>query len=338
MRSIAALFFSVLYCLPLGATEFGIAIHGGAGTILKENMSSEQEASYRAKLAEATEAGFAVLENNGNAIDAVIAAVRILEDSPLFNAGIGAVFTYDGQHELDASLMDGGTLDAGAVTGVRHVLNPIELARLVMDASPHVMLMGSGAEEFALAQGVPMVANQRFSTDRRYQSLQEAREKIRSSENPNKDYQASTGATGSDHKFGTVGAVALDRHGNLAAGTSTGGMTAKRYGRIGDSPIIGAGTWADNASCAVSATGHGEFFIRHHVAADICARVKYQGVTAQAAADTVIHDVLLPVGGTGGVIVMDDAGNVSFSFNTEGMYRASRTSSTPLYTGIYKGS
>lgn len=315
------------------ARDFGIALHGGAGTILKEEMTEEQEARYREKLAEAVTAGYALLERGEPAMDAVVAAIRILEDSPLFNAGYGAVYTYDGQHELDASIMDGATLDAGAVTGVRHVQNPIELARLVMEQSPHVMLMGAGAEEFALTQGVSLVPNQSFGTPGRYESLEKARKKLMDAGDPNKDYQAL--GIRPDYKFGTVGAVALDRKGNLAAGTSTGGMTAKRYGRIGDSPIIGAGTWADNASCAVSATGHGEYFIRYHVAADICSRVKYQGVSARAAADTVIKDVLLPAGGTGGVIVIDSAGNVSFSFNTEGMYRASRTSARALETGIY---
>lgn len=313
--------------------NIGIAIHGGAGTILKEEMTGEQEARYREKLAEAVNAGYAVLERGGAAMDAVVAAIRILEDSPLFNAGHGAVYTYDGQHELDASIMDGATLDAGAITGVRHVRNPVELARLVMEQSPHVMLMGAGAEEFALTQGVDLVPNQTFGTPGRYESLEKARQKLREAEDPNKDYQAL--GLSPDFKYGTVGAVALDRKGNLAAGTSTGGMTAKRYGRIGDSPIIGAGTWADNASCAVSATGHGEYFIRYHVAADICARVKYRGESARSAADTVIHEVLLPAGGTGGVIVMDAAGQISFSFNTEGMYRASRSANRPLETAIY---
>ncbi|KZX60509.1 beta-aspartyl-peptidase [Halioglobus sp. HI00S01] len=318
------------------SAPLAIVIHGGAGTILKENMTEVTEKAVRAKLTEATNAGYAVLESNGSAMDAVIAAIRILEDSPLFNAGRGAVYNYEGHHELDASLMDGADQNAGAVAGVQHIRNPISLARLVMDASPHVMLMGEGAEAFARSQNVPMVENSIFNTERRYESLQKAKQKLEKEERRGKDYQAALDALPLHYRYGTVGAVALDASGNLAAGTSTGGMTAKRYGRIGDAPIIGAGTWADNASCAVSATGHGEYFIRFHVAADICARVKYQGKSAQQAADNVIHDVLMPAGGTGGVIVLDPAGNISMSFNTPGMYRASRSREQPVKTGIYK--
>lgn len=329
LKRFGAALFTAASVAPAVADDaaYGIAIHGGAGTLLREDMTPEKAAAYHAKLAEATEVGYAVLENNGTAMDAVVAAIRILEDSPLFNAGIGAVFTYDGHHELDASIMDGATREAGAVAAVQHVRNPISLARLVMEQSPHVMLVGAGAEAFAATQGIPRVDNTLFSTPERRDAL----EKWKAS-------QASATAGqpfDADHKFGTVGAVARDRSGNLAAGTSTGGMTAKRYGRVGDSPIIGAGTWADNASCAVSATGHGEYFIRYHVAADICARVTYQEVTAAAAADTVIHDVLVPAGGAGGVIVMDRQGAVSMSFNTEGMYRASRTSRQALQTAIF---
>ncbi|QFU75459.1 isoaspartyl peptidase/L-asparaginase [Halioglobus maricola] len=325
-----------LSCQVSAKPPLAIAIHGGAGTILKEKMSEETEAAVRAKLGEATNAGYAVLERGGASMDAVIAAIKILEDSPLFNAGHGAVYTYDGKHELDASLMDGATLEAGAVTGVRHIGNPIDLARLVMTESPHVMLMGEGAEAFARSQGMVMVDNEIFNTERAHQSLLKAREKLKEQEALGKDYQAQVNELPPAYLYGTVGAVALDANGNLSAGTSTGGMTAKRYGRIGDAPIIGAGTWADNASCAVSATGHGEYFIRYHVAADICSRVKYQGIPAAKAAEHVIQDVLLPAGGTGGVIVLDALGNISMSFNTAGMYRASRSSSSALETGIYK--
>jgi beta-aspartyl-peptidase (threonine type) len=329
LRRLCAALFTAATVAPAVADDsaYGIAIHGGAGTLLREDMTPEKETVYRAKLAEATEAGYAVLEDNGSAMDAVVAAIRILEDSPLFNAGIGAVFTYDGHHELDASIMDGATREAGAVAAVKHVRNPIDLARRVMEASPHVMLVGDGAEAFAATQDIPRVDNSLFSTPERREAL-DTWKASQASADFSKPFDA-------DHKFGTVGAVARDRAGNLAAGTSTGGMTAKRYGRVGDSPIIGAGTWADNDSCAVSATGHGEYFIRYHVAADICSRVSYQGVDAGAAADAVIHDVLVPAGGAGGVIVMDRHGEVSMSFNTEGMYRASRTSRRPLSTAIF---
>lgn len=327
-RLCAALFTAASVSPAIADDEtFGIAIHGGAGTLLREDMTPEKETRYRDKLAEATEAGYAVLERDGSAIDAVIAAIRILEDSPLFNAGVGAVFTYDGHHELDASIMDGATREAGAVAAVQHIRNPIELARRVMEQSPHVMLVGPGAEAFAATQAIPAVDNSVFSTPERRQALDEWKAS-QASADLSKPFDA-------DHKFGTVGAVARDKSGNLAAGTSTGGMTAKRFGRVGDSPIIGAGTWADNASCAVSATGHGEYFIRYHVAADICSRVQYRGVAAGVAANEVIHDVLVPAGGAGGVIVMDSNGEVSMSFNTEGMYRASRTSRQPLTTAIF---
>ena len=307
--------------------EYGLVIHGGAGTILKEKMTPEREADYREQLGQSLKAGYDILDQGGPALDAVQAAVQVMEDSPLFNAGRGAVVTYVGHHELDASIMDGATREAGAVAAVQHIRNPIELARLVMEESPHVMMVGAGAEAFAASQNITRVDNTLFSTPERREAL-DAWKASQGSADLRKPFDA-------DHKFGTVGAVARDRAGNLAAGTSTGGMTAKRYGRVGDSPIIGAGTWADNASCAVSATGHGEYFIRYHVAADICARVSYQGIDAGGAADAVIHDVLVPAGGAGGVIVMDRHGEVSMSFNTEGMYRASRTSRRALETAIF---
>jgi beta-aspartyl-peptidase (threonine type) len=231
-----------------------------------------------------------------------------MEDSPLFNAGFGAVFTWDGRHELDASIMLGESLRAGAVAGVTRVKNPIEAAYAVMDASPHVLLSGSGADAFAEGQGLDLVDNQYFSTPERTRALERYR---------------ATQVESESAKFGTVGVVVLDAEGNLAAGTSTGGMTGKRWGRIGDSPLIGSGTYADNSSCAVSATGHGEFFIRWQVASDICARVKYQKVYLQAAATHVIHQELTQAGGDGGVVAVDPRGNVAMVFNTEGMYRAS---------------
>ncbi|WP_295512475.1 isoaspartyl peptidase/L-asparaginase family protein [uncultured Pseudoalteromonas sp.] len=315
---------------------FAIAIHGGAGTIEKSRFTPEQEKAYREKLKEAVETGYAVLEKGGESLDAITAAINVLENSPYFNAGRGAVYTYDGAHELDASIMDGRTRQAGAVAGVKHIENPINLARLVMEKSVHVMLSGQGAEEFAKTQGMPLVENNLFDTDHRYKALLKAKEKLDKQKVTSKDYQAAHNALPVNYKMGTVGAVALDKNGNIAAGTSTGGMTAKRFGRVGDSPVIGAGTFAENESCAVSATGHGEYFIRYNVAADICARVKYQGKTIVEAGNEVIHDVLMPIGGTGGVIIIDAKGNISLPFNTAGMYRASKSNTSPTYVGIFK--
>ncbi|WP_417658230.1 isoaspartyl peptidase/L-asparaginase family protein [Pseudidiomarina sp.] len=310
--------------------KFSIAIHGGAGTITRESMTPERERAYTAKLTEAINAGHAVLANGGTSMDAVVAAVQIMEDSPLFNSGRGAVYNWDGIHELDASIMNGATREAGAVASVKTVKSPIALARKIMEESVHVMLSGEGAETFAQEQGLELVDNSYFNTEWRYESLQRMKKQVG---NP-QDKQA--WATMDDNfKYGTVGAVALDKHGNLAAATSTGGMTGKRYGRVGDSPIIGAGTWADNTSCAVSATGHGEYFIRYQVAADICSRMKYQQLDVVTAGDTVIHDVLLPAGGTGGVIIVDKDGNVHMPFNTEGMYRAKRVANQPVEVAIY---
>ncbi|BDY05638.1 isoaspartyl peptidase/L-asparaginase [Ferrimonas sp. YFM] len=312
-----------LCAAPVLSAPLAIAIHGGAGTIDPNKMSPETEAQVRAKLKEAVRTGYAVLQEGGSSLDAVQQAVQVLESSPLFNAGVGAVYTYEGAHELDASIMDGRTLEAGAVAGVRQVKSPIELARRVMTDSPHVMLSGQGAVEFALDQGLELVPNHYFDTDSRYQSLLRAKKKIMENQQHTKDYKAAVDSLDPGYKYGTVGAVALDSDGNLAAATSTGGMTAKRWGRIGDSPVIGAGTYADNGSCAVSATGHGEYFIRYNVAADICARVKYQGVSINKAASEVIHRVLKPVGGTGGVIVVSPKGEIVMPYNTGGMYRAS---------------
>lgn len=303
---------------------FSIVIHGGAGTISKAHLTDEQIKQYKAKLEQAVNAGYEVLDDGGSSLDAINKAINILETSPLFNAGHGAVYTWDGKHEMDASIMDGSTMNAGAVAGVSHIEHPIDLARAVMEKSEHVMLSGAGAEEFALTQGFKLVPANSFDTEHRYQQLLDAKRKITAAEQ--KDMQAKVDPLDLDYKFGTVGAVALDKHGNLAAATSTGGMTAKRYGRIGDSPVIGAGTYAENGVCAVSATGHGEYFIRYHVTGDICARVKYQHKSIIEAADEVINNRLVKAGGSGGVIALDSHGNVATLFNTEGMYRASRKS------------
>ncbi|RTE87307.1 MULTISPECIES: isoaspartyl peptidase/L-asparaginase family protein [Gammaproteobacteria] len=318
----------------VGDAPIAIAIHGGAGTITRDNLSREKEAEIREALTLATEAGYAVLESGGEAVDAVQAAIQVLEENPLFNAGRGAVYTYEGRHELDASIMLGDTLEAGAVSGVTNIKSPIEAARAVMERSRHVFLSGEGAESFAREQGLEQVSNTYFNTPHRYEQLQRALTAL----NQTEDETTLIAHQHWDNAFnmGTVGAVALDADGNLAAGTSTGGMTAKRWGRIGDSPVIGAGTWADNESCAVSATGHGEYFIRYHVAADICSRVKYQQLSVVEAGDQVIHDVLVNAGGTGGVIILDPMGNISMPFNTEGMYRASKTSNEQLTVGIYR--
>lgn len=308
-----------------------IVIHGGAGTIQRANMSAEVEAQYRQTLTAAVSAGHQVLVRGGKSKDAVIAAILVMEDSPLFNAGRGAVLTNQGEAELDASIMLGENLNAGAVTGVKRVRNPILLAERVMEASPHVMLMGAGAEAFAKSQQLALVDNAYFHTERRRRQLQQAIAK------ENGVAGAEPSSVLSEHrKYSTVGAVALDQQGNLAAGTSTGGMTNKRFGRIGDSPIIGAGTYADNRTCGISATGHGEYFIRAAVAYDICARVRYQGVQLEAAANAVVHGTLLDMGGDGGVIGLDPNGEVVVAFNTTGMYRASIDTSGKLNVGIFQ--
>jgi beta-aspartyl-peptidase (threonine type) len=312
-----------------------IAIHGGAGTIKKSKFTPELEKAYRAKLAQAVETGYSVLHKGGSSLDAVTAAINVLENSPFFNAGKGAVYTFDETHEMDASIMFGKNRQAGAVAGVKKIKNPIDLARMVMDESVHVMLSGEGAEQFAKTQGIELVDNKIFDTEHRYKSLLKSKEKMKKAKQENKSYQAAHSTLDVEYKVGTVGAVALDKHGNIAAGTSTGGMTNKRFGRIGDSPVIGAGTFADNSSCAVSATGHGEYFIRYNVASDICARVQYQKKSIEQAGKEVIHDVLMPVGGTGGVIIIDTKGNISMPFNTAGMYRAKKSSNTPTYVGIF---
>ena len=298
---------------------FGFVIHGGAGTIERSRMTPEREKAYRDKLTEALRAGFEVLNRGGACLDAVVAAITLLEDSPLFNAGKGAVFTNAGTNELDSSIMDGRTLKAGAVAGLKRVKNPILLARLVMEQSPHVLMTGEGAEAFATQKGVELVDPKYFYTEERWQQLQKAKDAEKNP--PPKRSKLEREAAGPDeHKFGTVGAVCLDKAGNLGAGTSTGGMTNKRFGRVGDSPIIGAGTYANNETCAVSCTGDGEYFIRTVVAHDVSAQMQYAGKSVAQAAESTLEKVA-KIGGTGGLISIDRQGNFAMPFNTSGMYR-----------------
>ncbi|MFN2636458.1 MAG: isoaspartyl peptidase/L-asparaginase family protein [Gemmatimonadaceae bacterium] len=305
-----------------------MVMHGGAGTILRQNMTPAMEQAYRDTLSIALRTGYQILNRGGSSLDAVEAAIRILEDCPLFNAGKGAVFTSEGTNELDASIMDGKTLNAGAVAAVQHIKNPISLARLVMDKSPHVMMVGAGAEEFAKSQGVKLVPPHYFWTERRWRGYETEKARL--------DSGKATALPGQEKGFGTVGAVALDKAGNLAAGTSTGGTNMKRFGRVGDSPIIGAGTYANNLSCAVSGTGDGEFFIRNNVAADICARVRYGGASLEQAADDVVMKELVAQHGEGGVIAMDRKGNIAMPFNSAGMYRGWVTKDGTVVVKIYK--
>ena len=307
-----------------------LVIHGGAGTITRQSMTPETEKQYREALEQALRIGHTVLAKGGSSLDAVEATIRFMEDSPLFNAGKGAVFTHEGRNELDASIMDGKTKAAGSVAGVTIIKNPITAARAVMERSEHVMMVGKGAELFATKMGLEIVDPSYFWTERRWKALQKELQK----EKP----QAVLDFTGDvdEKKFGTVGAVALDQAGNLAAATSTGGMTNKQFGRVGDSPIIGAGTYADNESCAVSGTGHGEFFIRWTVAYDIAALVKYRGMTVRQAGDEVIHQKLGPVKGEGGVIILDRNGNFAMPFNSEGMYRGYVGGDGEPHVAIYK--
>jgi beta-aspartyl-peptidase (threonine type) len=299
-----------------------IAIHGGAGTLSSAQLTPESDRVYRAALEAAVRAGFEVLDKGGSSRDAVTVAVQVLEDDPLFNAGRGSVLSANGLHELDASIMDGRDLAAGAVTGVRNVRNPVLLARLVMERSAHVMLAGEGAEEFALRQGLEPVANSHFTTERRQRELELLLEGKK--------------AAGREALMGTVGAVALDSHGNVAAATSTGGMTGKKWGRIGDSPIIGAGTYAANDCCAVSATGHGEFFIRAIVAHEIAALMRYKELDVVQAADEVVMQQLVRMGGSGGVIAVGRDGRIAMPFNSEGMLRAAMDSRGLFVTGLLR--
>jgi beta-aspartyl-peptidase (threonine type) len=303
---------------------YGLAIHGGAGTLPRAEGGGEREVKYRAGLSDALDAGFAVLRDGGTSLDAVTRAVVVLEDNPLFNAGRGAVFTLDGHNELDAAIMDGSTLQAGAVCGVTQIKNPVELARSVMEHSEYVMLSGSGAEDFARSRGFSFVSPSYFFTAERWAQL----ERIRSGDGGLSPLTIS--------HVGTVGAVALDDHGRLAAATSTGGMTGKRYHRIGDSPLIGAGTYADHRSCAVSATGHGEIFIRAAVAHDICSRMRFGGRDLVTAVREVVLEELPALHGEGGVIAIDARGEIAMEFNSEGMFRASRRAGEEAHIAIYR--
>jgi beta-aspartyl-peptidase (threonine type) len=313
--------------------QFAIAIHGGAGAIPRSVMGAENEKNYKKGLEEALLAGDNILSSGGNALDAVEAAVNKLEDNPLFNAGRGAVFTNGGTNELDASIMDGKNLMAGAVTGIKNVKNPVSLAKVVMEKSEHVFLSGAGAMEFAKKMNLEFAPDEYFFVQDRYDQLLQAKE----SDQVVLDHGNTRGATGTPNsKKGTVGAVALDIFGNIAAATSTGGMTNKKFGRVGDSPIIGAGTYANNNTCAISCTGHGEFFIRSVVAYDISCLMEYKGLSLQEACDIVVYQKLVKIGGEGGLVAIDAKGNIEMPFNSEGMYRAMRKSGGEIYLGIYK--
>jgi L-asparaginase / beta-aspartyl-peptidase len=315
--------------------NYTLAIHGGAGTLRPEDFPASQAAEARAHLVAALEAGQVVLRADGDALSAVEAAVRVLEDSPHFNAGHGAVFTHDASIELEAAVMDGRDRNAGAVAGVRHVRNPVSLARKVMEKSPHVFLIGQGAEAFAQTCDTEFVDATYFHTERRLRELRAVQTVEQAGKGKFGLLEASDLKL-PEQKFGTVGAVACDRHGNLAAATSTGGLTNKRWGRIGDCPIIGAGTYADNGTCAVSATGHGEYFIRACVASDIAARMRYGGATLDAATQAVVQGALVEMGGKGGVVAVDRSGNITLAFNTNGMYRGSVREGEAAYVGIYR--
>lgn len=329
-----------------------LVIHGGAGTITRKNMTPEREKAYRETLELALKTGHEVLKRGGTSLDAVEATVRVMEDSPLFNAGKGAVFTHEGKNEMDAAIMDGQTLKAGSIAGVTTIRNPISTARRVMDKSEHVMLVGKGAEEFAKLQGETIVDPSYFYTESRWNGLQKAIQEEKTQLDHADTTKKEIKKTGFNSpslrngqggevifegkKFGTVGAVALDQYGNLAAATSTGGMTNKRWNRVGDAPIIGAGTYANNNTCAVSATGHGEFFIRSVVGYDISALMEYKGLTLQKAADEVVMNKLVKIGGEGGIIAVDRNGNIAMPFNSEGMYRGYIKADGTFEVKIYK--
>lgn len=305
-----------------------IVVHGGAGTIKKKSMSAEQQAQYTKALEDALDAGYNILKNGGTSLNAVEAAVRILEDCPLFNAGRGSVYNHNGEQEMDAAIMDGSTLNCGAVAGIRNTKNPISAARLVMDSSQHILMAGDGARLFAQKHGAEMVDSTYFYNERRWKQLQKAieKEKIQLDHDGAQGYYAPLEELWGEHKkFGTVGAVALDKDGNLAAATSTGGLTNKRFGRVGDSPLIGSGTYA-NGNCAISCTGHGEYFIKNVVAHDVAALYEYTNISLDSASATVINHKLKAQGGRGGLIAVDEKGNVTMKFNTRGMYRGWRSS------------
>src|SRR3984957_15757788 len=351
MRKPLIFLCSCLLPLALQAQQphkWAVVLHGGAGVIERSHMDPKTEAAYRADLQTALQKAADTLDKGGSALDAVKAAIQFMEDDPLFNAGHGAVFTAAGKNELDAAIMDGSNLKAGAVAGVTRTRHPISLARAVMEKSPHVMLIGSGADEFAAANGLEMVDPSFFFTERRWQNLVDELKK-EGKPIPPRPAGAPPAPTGKPdaqlmfpfqspdaHKFGTLGVVALDKQGNIAAGTSTGGLTAKMWGRVGDTPIIGAGTYADNRSCAVSGTGTGEYFIRLTVARTICALVQYKGMSLQQAADDVIQHQLTDMKGDGGIIAIDTKGDMVWSFNSEGMYRARVSEGGKPEIGMYK--
>jgi beta-aspartyl-peptidase (threonine type) len=311
--------------------KYAIAIHGGAGTILKSTMTPEKEKAYLDGLKNAIEAGETILKNGGSSLDAVEKAIRSLEDNPLFNAGKGAVFSNAGKNEMDASIMNGEDLSAGAVAGISNIKNPITLAKGIMQKSEHVFLAGNGAIEFAHLIGSEFEEDAYFFEQMRFDQLQQAKQ----TDGVFLDHTTDKFENG-EKKFGTVGAVALDIHGNLAAGTSTGGMTNKKFGRVGDSPIIGAGTYANNETCAISCTGHGEFFIRSVVAHDISCLIEYKGLSLKEACDFVVMDKLVKIGGEGGLVAIDKNGNIEMPFNSEGMYRAKKSEDGALFIKIYK--
>lgn len=341
------LFGAILFCLTILACsqkesgkntksqdkKYILLIHGGAGAILKTQMTPEKELAYKAALTRALETGYTALKEGRSGLDAVELAIHILEDSPLFNAGKGAVFTHDGKNEMDAAIMDGKTMMAGAVAGVTVIKNPISAARAVMERSEHVMMVGTGAERFAKQAGIEIVDPSYFYTKERWDGLQKA---IKADTVPIRNpKKAKLGTISNDHKFGTVGCVALDNNGNLAAGTSTGGMTNKKYGRVGDAPIIGAGTYANDQTVAISCTGWGEYYIRNVVAHDISALMEYKGLTVAEATKAVL-DKVAKMGGNGGLIALDKNGNMSMPFNTAGMYRGSVTADGKIEVLIYK--
>ncbi|MET3880734.1 MULTISPECIES: isoaspartyl peptidase/L-asparaginase family protein [Chitinophaga] len=334
-------FLAAFFVLPVIAQQktssYVLVIHGGAGTILKKNMTPEKEAAYKSSLKKALETGYRILQSGGSSLDAVEATVRVLEDDSLFNAGKGAVFTHEGRNELDAAIMNGKTKAAGAVAGVTTVRNPVSAARAVMEKSEHVMMVGPGAEKFAREAGLEIVDPSYFRTETRWQDLQRAirEDSLASAKSNAYTNPGKLGIKNRDYKFGTVGAVALDQQGNLAAATSTGGMTNKKYGRIGDSPIIGAGTYANNETAAISCTGWGEFYIRNVVAYDLSALMEYKGLSVQQAGNAVIKKVG-DMGGDGGLIALDKKGNMTMSFNTEGMYRGAVTKDGKIQIEIYK--
>lgn len=334
-----SIFFAIILCFHYAISQnfkdnesFTLVIHGGAGTIERQNMLPEMEAAYRQKLEEALRVGYTILDKGGTSIDAVVETIKILEDSPLFNAGKGAVFTNKGTIEHDAAIMDGKNKNAGAVASITTVKNPITAALEVMINSPHVLLSGAGADQFAKERGLELVNPEYFFDKKRFDQLKKIKDKQQGYDNgdsnENNKYPV--------YKYGTVGAVALDKFGNIATGTSTGGMTNKKWGRIGDSPIIGAGTYADNETCGVSATGHGEFFIRYQVAYDIAALMKYKNMSLEDAANEVVMNKLKKAGGDGGVIALDKKGNVAMPFNTSGMYRGVIRSGQNPQVFIYK--